>query len=376
LISCRSASTCVLSCAVWSFESLPSFAWLRMPSMASRCELTSAVLPDADAAGLSVADGVIEPDVPAAPGVPVWAAGVLAALGVAEAGVCAAAAEAAAASGCDEAADGVAGLVSEAVLVAGGVAEDGAEAADGEAVPPPEPPAACSNSFRCVRNSTSFPRIAGSRPAFAPVVPVAAGGFCCAPVVAAGWSGDALGDAAPLSGPSSAFTLSSTFEYAAFQSFCVVISWLKFEISCETCVRVSPCSFDASGIAASWLRDSRASLRCCFAASRSAWPAGAADGCADCGSVVCGVALAGGCCSLCGVALAGGCSLCGVALGVDGDADDGVVALGAEVVGLADGEASDAGVDAGLDGVLLVGAVAAAAPAPGAPLMAAAISVT
>jgi len=253
--------------------------------MASRCELTSAVVPDAAAAGASVADGVIEPDVPVAPGVPDWADGVLAALGVADAGVCAAAAEAAAASGCDDAAAGVAGLVSDAVLAAGGVAADGA---DGEAVAPPEPPAACSNSFRCVRNSTSFARIAGSRPAFAPVVPAAAGGFCV-PVVAVGWSGDALGAAAPLSGPSSAFTLSSTFEYAAFQSFCVVISWLKFEISCETCVRASPVSCAAAGSWVSWLRLSRAAVKCRLTASVST---DAADG-GCCSGCCCAAGAAG-----------------------------------------------------------------------------------
>jgi hypothetical protein len=37
-----------------------------------------------------------------------------------------------------------------------------------------------------------------------------------------------------------------------------VISALKFEISCDTCVRASPCSFAASGIDVSWLSVSRA----------------------------------------------------------------------------------------------------------------------
>ncbi len=154
---------------------------------------------------------------------------------------------------------------------------------------PATPPADFSNSFRCVRNSSSFVRIAGSSPAFEPDVPAAAaGGLLGVPVVLVGWSavGAGVAAAAPVAGASNTFRLLSTFSYAAFQSLCAVISALKLEISCETCVRVSPWSFDASGIDASWLSDSRASLRCCLAASRSTCPAGAAEGCAADGSVV------------------------------------------------------------------------------------------
>src|SRR5918993_1313446 len=42
------------------------------------------------------------------------------------------------------------------------------------------------------------------------------------------------------SGPSRELRFASTLAYAARQSACVVISSLKFEISWETCVRLSP----------------------------------------------------------------------------------------------------------------------------------------
>ena len=142
------------------------------------------------------------------------------------------------------------------------------------------------------------------------------------------------------------------------------MSSLKLEISCETCVRVSPWSFDASGIDASWLSDSRAWLRCCLAASRSTCPAGAAEGCAADGSVVWGAAVAGGC-SLCGVGLG---VLCGVALGA---------IPGCELVALVAGAgAALAASGLAVAGALVAAAALAADPAPGAPLMDAAISVT
>jgi hypothetical protein len=73
---------------------------------------------------------------------------------------------------------------------------------------------------------------------------------------------------------------------------CVVISSLKFEMSCDTCVRCSPCSFAASGMDASCASVSRASLNACFAAAASTW---VAWGCAD-------VCAAGGCAGFCAVA--------------------------------------------------------------------------
>src|SRR5205085_759812 len=109
------------------------------------------------------------------------------------------------------------------------------------------PPAACSNSFKCVRNSCSFVLIAGSiciaGPAVpaAPVVPAVAVGAPAVPLMPVAVEGlDA-------SGPINVSRLAESFAYAAFQSACVVISSLKLEISCETCVRASPCSFAASG---------------------------------------------------------------------------------------------------------------------------------
>lgn len=60
-----------------------------------------------------------------------------------------------------------------------------------------------------------------------PVVPAV-------PAIEPGVEGSAV---APLSGPINVLRLFSTFEYASFQLLCVVISSLKFEISCEICVR-------------------------------------------------------------------------------------------------------------------------------------------
>jgi hypothetical protein len=110
------------------------------------------------------------------------------------------------------------------------------------------PPAAFSNCFRCVRNSVSFARIAGSRPAgaAAPVVP-AAPAVPAVPAVPVVPAVPAVPTAVPAAavvsvspGPSSELRFASTLAYAARQSACVVISSLKFEISCETCVRLSP----------------------------------------------------------------------------------------------------------------------------------------
>lgn len=177
------------------------------------------------------------------------------------------------------------------------------------------PPAAFSNAFRCVRNSTSFARIAGSSDvavfgaaaddpagsaALDPDVPVA--DVDPVPVVpavdavvpdAAAVEPAAPGSGvAPLAGPINALRLVSTFAYASFQLLCVVISSLKFEMSCDTCVRWSPCSFAASGMDASCASVSRASLNACFAA--------AASTCVACGWA--DVCAAGGCAGFCGVA--------------------------------------------------------------------------
>jgi hypothetical protein len=171
------------------------------------------------------------------------------------------------------------------------------------------PLAACSNAFRCVRNSTSFARTAGSTwtpdaavegvaPAVVPVVPVApVDGFVGllgfdgllgvvgeVPVVGAGAVVPVVpvadGDGSLPSGPSSAFRFASTLSYAERQFDCVVISSLKFEISCDTCVRASPWSRAAWGIDVIWLSVSRASVRCCLAAAASTVDDGWADG--DC----------------------------------------------------------------------------------------------
>jgi len=98
-----------------------------------------------------------------------------------------------------------------------------------------------------------------------PVVPAVAGVPAAAAVEPA-----AVGSAvAPLSGPINALRLVSTFEYASFQLLCVVISSLKFEMSCDTSVRCSPWSFAASGMDASCASVSRASLNACLAAAAS-----------------------------------------------------------------------------------------------------------
>jgi hypothetical protein len=120
------------------------------------------------------------------------------------------------------------------------------------------PPAACWNCCSSRRTSWSLVRIAGSTCMFAvPVVPTAPGALGCVEVGAVG-----AADSSLPAGPSSAFRFASTFAYAGCQSVCVVISSLKFEISCEICVRASPWSFEASGICVNWLSASRAALRC------------------------------------------------------------------------------------------------------------------
>src|SRR4051812_2410634 len=82
---------------------------------------------------------------------------------------------------------------------------------------------------------------------------------------------------------------------------------LKSEMSCETCVRAAPWSLAASGSDVSWLSESRASLRCAFAAFASTCPdAGAAVGAVLAGGC-CDVVVAGGCC---GDVADGGCDCC------------------------------------------------------------------
>lgn len=125
--------------------------------------------------------------------------------------------------------------------------------------------------------------------------------------------------------------------YAARQSVFVLISSLKFEISCETWVRASPVNCAAAGSCVSWLRLSRAAVRCRFTASVST----------DC-------APAEGCCPA--WACAGGV-VCAGSLGV------GVVAgLGLAVVLL--GDCADA-LAAGVDGLAAAAAAAALALADG-----------
>src|SRR6185436_8992851 len=157
---------------------------------------------------------------------------------------------------------GLAGLVVEAVAALGGIA---ASLAGSAAV---APPADCWNAFRCWRNSTSLVRIAGSRvalPAAAPAAPVAP----VVPVVPLVPAVAGVGFIAGLdvSAPSNAVRFASSFAYDARQFDCVVISSLKFEMICDTCVRASPCSLAASGSDVSWLSDSRAAVRCSFAAA-------------------------------------------------------------------------------------------------------------
>src|SRR5262245_1955866 len=132
----------------------------------------------------------------------------------------------------------------------------------------------------------------------------------------------------------SAVRLASTFAYAARHSDWVVISALKFEISCDTCVRASPCSFAASGIVVIWLRVSRARLKCVLAAAGSTWPAGAAGGVA--GGCCSGGCCAGGCCDC----VAGGCEAGGVdcAPAAIGSARSAAVATAADHRALSIGE--------------------------------------
>lgn len=130
-----------------------------------------------------VADGAVEPVVPVAPAVPEAAAD--AALLVAgfvgfmdDDGLAA-----------DAGFDGADGFDGDAVLdgmaaLEGEVAGDAAFASGD--VADPAPPAACSNSFRCALNSTSFARIAGSTcglPVAASGCPATAGGGFDVPVV-------------------------------------------------------------------------------------------------------------------------------------------------------------------------------------------------
>ena len=205
---------------------------------------------------------------------------------------------------------GFAGLVVELVLTDGDMVEvldvllegalDAAALLDGALAS--TPPAACSNALRCVRNSTSFARMAGSIctaplvaappvpvALLAPLPPVAVGVLPAAgvlPVVPVVPAVEVAPVAAVLSAafpPSSVLRFASTFAYDAFQSLCVVMSSLKLAISCEICVRASPCRRAASGSDVNWLSESRASLRACLAAVAST--------CAD----ACGCAPVGDC---------------------------------------------------------------------------------
>ena len=88
-------------------------------------------------------------------------------------------------------------------------------------------------------------------------------------------------------GARSAVRFAATFEYAAGQLLCVVISSLKLVISWVTCVRASPADCAAAGSCVSWLSVLRASVRCRLAASASTfgaagsgvWAGGVAGGC-------------------------------------------------------------------------------------------------
>lgn len=152
--------------------------------------------------------------------------------------------------------------------------------AAGDALADAPPPAAFSKSIRCVRNSTSLARIVGSTPVV-PDVPTAP----AAPGVGAG-----AGDSSARWSPTSAFRFAWTLAYDARHSLLVVISSLKFEISCETCVRDSPVSCAAAGSWVSWLRLSRAAVRCRFTASVST---DAADGGCCCSGCCCAAWAAG-----------------------------------------------------------------------------------
>jgi len=180
-----------------------------------------------------------------------------------------------------------------------------AAALDDDASPPD---ATRSNSARFFRSSTSLPRIAGS------IFGVAVPDVPTAPAVPEPLDGSVAG----VSGPSSAVRFAATFAYEARQSVCVVISSLKFEISCDTWVRASPLNCAAAGSCVISLSVLRASVRCLRATCSS--------GC------VCEVSVAGDW----AVDPAGGCVgvvdwLDAVAAEVDGCVD---VAVGS--VGVAD----------------------------------------
>jgi hypothetical protein len=133
------------------------------------------------------------------------------------------------------------GLVPPVPVVAlgvdGVVADDSAGALDPvDPLMPVEPaPATFSNLTRWLRNSTSFARIAGSMAAASPVpvVPTAPG----VPVGAAGAAGAVWAEASAagslVSAPMRAVMFAFTLSYDARHSLFVVISSLKFVMSCE-----------------------------------------------------------------------------------------------------------------------------------------------
>ena len=199
--------------------------------------------------------------------------------------------------GCAAGVLGVVAGVLGCAAAAGSAPVAGDAAGDALAVAPP--PAAFSKSIKCARNSTSLARIVGSTDDVVPDVPTAP----AAPGAGAGAA--AAGDSSARWSPTSAFRFAWTLAYDARHSVLVVISSLKFEISCETCVRASPVSCAAAGSWVSWLRLSRAAVRCRLTASVST---DAADG---------------GCCS-------GGCCAAGAAgsVGVGVVAGLGLLAAG------------------------------------------------
>ena len=119
-------------------------------------------------------------------------------------------------------------------------------------------PAAFSKSFRCERNSTSLPLMAGSI-AVVPEVPTAPGVPEGAGVASTG------APSAPMSAVMLLFTLSNEARQSAF----AVISSLKLAISCDTWVRASPVSCAAEGSCVSCASESRAAVRCRLATSSS-----------------------------------------------------------------------------------------------------------
>ena len=170
----------------------------------------------------------------------------------------------------------VAAVLGCAAAAASAAAGDAAGDAVGDALAVAPPPAAFSKSIRCVRNSTSLALIVGSTPVV-PDVPTA-------PAAPGAGAGVGAGDSSARWSSTSAFRFAWTFAYDARHSLLVVISSLKFEISCETCVRASPVSCAAAGSWVSWLRLSRAAVRCRFTASVST---DAADGGCCCCSGCC-----------------------------------------------------------------------------------------